>query len=153
MSIVFAAGWSQLVDGDHVRDLHDPRLQRLHRVAGAGHQDEQDRVGDADHLDLALTRPDGLQEDEVLAGRVEEEQRLQRRLGKPTEVAARAHRADEDARVEEVIGEPDAVAEQRAVRERARRVDGDDADRQLELARMADERADQRRLADAGRAR
>ena len=29
-----------LVDGDHVGDLHDPRLQRLHRVAGAGHQNE-----------------------------------------------------------------------------------------------------------------
>src|SRR6476646_6056182 len=29
-----------LVDRDHVRNLHDPRLQRLDRVAGAGHQCE-----------------------------------------------------------------------------------------------------------------
>ena len=57
------------------------------------------------------------------------EQRLQRRLREPAEVAARPHRADEDAGVEEVVGEPDPVAEQRALRERARRVDGDDADR------------------------
>ena len=49
-SIVFAAGMVGLVDRDHVRDLHDPRLQRLDRVAGAGHQHEHDRVGDADHL-------------------------------------------------------------------------------------------------------
>ena len=63
-----------------------------------------------------------------LPGGVEHEQRLQRRLGEPAEVAARAHRADEDVGVEEVVGEADAVAEQRAVRERARRVDGDDAD-------------------------
>ena len=45
---------------------------------------------------------------------VEHEHRLQRRLGEPAEVAARAHRADEDAGVEEVVAEPDPVAEQRA---------------------------------------
>ena len=38
------------------------------------------------------------------------------------------HRPDEDARVEEVVAQPDPVAEQRAVRERARRVDRDHAD-------------------------
>ena len=93
----------RLVDRDHVGNLHDPRLQRLHRVARARHQHEEDGVGDADHLDLALPRADGLEEHEVLARRVEEEQRLQRRLGEPAEVAARAHRANEDARVEEMI--------------------------------------------------
>ena len=72
---------------------------------------------------------DRLEEDDVLAGRVEQQQRLQRRLGEPAGMTARPHRTDEDVRVEEVVGEPDAVAEQRAVRERARRVDGDDADR------------------------
>ena len=54
--------------------------------------------------------------------------------------------------VEEVVGEPDPVAEQRALRERARRVDRDDADRPARLPHVADERADQRRLADARRA-
>ncbi len=63
------------------------------------------------------------------------QQRLQRRLGEPAEVAARPHRADEDAGIEEVVGEPDPVAEQRAVRERARRVDRDDADRRARRAR------------------
>ena len=80
------------------------------------------------------------------------EQRLERRLRQPAEVAARAHRADEDARVEEVVGEADAVAEERALRERARRVDRDDADGALERADVAEKRADQARLADAGRA-
>ena len=125
----------ELVDGDHVRDLHDPRLQRLNGVARAGHEHEDDRVRDADHLDLALARADGLEEDQVLAGRVQDEQRLERRLRQAALVAAGAHRADEDARVEEVVGEPDAVAEQRALRERARRVDRDDADRALLAAR------------------
>ena len=121
-------GAVHLVDRDHVGDLHDPGLQRLHRVARAGHEHEQDGVGDPDHLDLALPRADRLEQDDVLSGRVEHEQRLQRRLREAAEMAARAHRADEDAGVEEVVGEPDPVAEQRAVRERARRVDGDDAD-------------------------
>ena len=63
---------------------------------------------------------------------------LQRRLGEPAEVAARRHRADEHARVEEVVGEPDPVAEQRALGERARRVDRDDADGRPCRADVAD---------------
>ena len=99
-----------LVDRDHVRDLHDARLQSLDGVARAGHQHQHDRVRDPDHLDLALTRADRLQEDDLLAGGVEHEQRLQRRLGQTAEMAACAHRADEHAGIEEVIGEADAVA-------------------------------------------
>ena len=60
-------GVIHLVDRDHVGDLHDPRFQRLHRVAGAGHQHEQHRVGDPDHLDLALPGADRLEQDELLA--------------------------------------------------------------------------------------
>ena len=56
---------------------------------------------------------------------------------RPPRVAARAHRADEDAGVEEVVGEPDAVAEQRAVRERARRVDRDRRRRSARGAHVA----------------
>ena len=64
-----------LVDRDHVGDLHDPGLQRLHRVARAGHEHEQDGVRDPRHLDLALPRADRLDEDDVLAGRVEQRAR------------------------------------------------------------------------------
>ena len=35
-----------LVDRDHVGDLHDPGLQRLHGVARSGHEDEEDGVRD-----------------------------------------------------------------------------------------------------------
>jgi hypothetical protein len=65
-----------LVDRDHVWDLHDPGLQRLDRVARAGHQYEHDGIGDPDHLDLALTGPDRLEKDEFFAGGVEDEERL-----------------------------------------------------------------------------
>src|SRR5580765_3997576 len=112
-----------LVDRDHIRNLHDPRLERLHRVSRAWHEHEDDGIGNADHLDLALTRAHGLEKDKVLARSVENEQRLQGGLRETSEVAARAHRADEDAWIEEVVGKADAIAEQRAMGERARGID------------------------------
>src|SRR5919201_3926081 len=140
-----------LVDRDHVGNLHDPGFERLNRVARARHEHEQDGVGDRDHLDLALACSHGLEEDELLTRGVEDERGLQRRLGQATEVTARAHRADEDIAVEEVVGEADPVAEQRPLRERAGRVDRDHADGLPLLADVADDGADQTRLADAGR--
>ncbi len=145
-------GLMHLVDGDHIGDLHDPRLQRLHRVAGAGHEHENDGVRDAHHLDLALTGTDRLEEDDVPAARIQQKEALQRRLGEAAQMPTRAHRADEHTGIEEVIDEPDPVAEQCPLRERAGRVDGDDAYREPEAADVADERGDQRRLAHAGRA-
>src|SRR3954470_5423947 len=112
------SGVIALVDRDHVGDLHDPGLERLHRVARTRHQHEQDRVGDADHLHLALAGADCLEEEDVLARGVEDEHGLERRLGEAAEVASRPHRADEDAGIEEVVAEPDPVAEEGALRER-----------------------------------
>ena len=94
---------------------------------------------------------DRLEQDEILARRVEQERRLQGRLRQTAEVAARPHRADEDLGVEEVVREADPVAEQRSLRERARRVDRDHAHRPPQTAHVPDERAHERRLADAGR--
>jgi hypothetical protein len=141
-----------LVDCDHVRNLHDPGFQRLDRIAGARHEHEQDRVGDPRHLDLALPGPDGLQENQVLPGCVENEHGLEGRLSDAAEMSARPHRADEDLGIQEVIGEADAVAEQGALGEGAGRIDGDHADASAGRADVADERADQARLADTGRA-
>src|SRR5204862_5372942 len=98
--------------------------------------------------DLALAGADRLEEDEVLSGRIQHEQRLKRGFGEAAEVAAGAHRADEHLGVEEMVREADPVAEERPLRERARRVDRDHPDRALLLAHVADERADQARLAD-----
>ncbi len=69
-----------LVDDDDVGDLHDACLQRLDRVAGAGHQHEHDRVGVVDDVDLGLTDADGLHEHVFAPGRVEQERGLQSRL-------------------------------------------------------------------------
>ena len=89
----------------------------------------------------------------LLAGRVHQQHRLERRLRQPAERAAARHRADVDALVEEVLGEPDPVAEQRALGERARGVDRQHADLALARAGVLDERTDQRALADARAAR
>ena len=142
-----------LVDDDDVGDLHDPRLERLDRVAAAWHEHEDDRIGVVDDVDLRLAHADGLEQDVLAAGGVHEQRGLQRRLAEPAERAAVGHRADEDAGIEEVLGEADAVAEQRAVRERRRRVDREDRDGAVRGAPVLDDRADERRLAGARRAR
>ena len=139
-SIVFAAGWSILLIAITSGISMIPAFSAWIESPEPGISTSTTVSAIADHLDLALAGADRLEEDEVLAGRVEHEQRLQRRLREAAEVAARAHRADEDAGVEEVVGQADAVAEQRAVRERARRVDGDHADRPL-LSRARGRRA------------
>ena len=150
-SIVFAAGCSILLIAITSGISMIPAFSACTESPEPGISTSTHRVRDPGHLDLALPRTHGLDEDDVLPGRVEQEHGLQRRLGKPAEVAARAHRADVDAGVEKVIRQADAVAEERAARERARRIDRDDADRPLGLAHEPDERADETRLADARR--
>jgi hypothetical protein len=65
-------------------------------------------------------------------------------------VAARRHAADEHARVAGVRLHADAVAEDRAAAERARGIDGHDADRPAR-ARNSASAIDERALAGAGR--
>src|SRR5918999_2927155 len=141
-----------LVHGDDVGNLHDSGLEGLDRVAGAGHEDEKNGVCDPDDLDFALTGSDRLEEHELLPGRVEQEGCLQGGLGQASQVSARPHRADEDLRIEEMVGETDPVAEQRALREGARGIDGNHADGRVPLAYIAKQRADEARLADTRRA-
>ena len=107
----FRTGVIHLVDCDHIGNLHDPSLERLHGVAGARHEYQQHGVGYPCDLDLALTRTYRLHEDDVLARCIEQEHRLERRLREASEVPACPHRADVHTRIEEVIGETDAVAE------------------------------------------
>src|SRR4029079_6642100 len=113
---------------------------------------QQAGADDPDHLHLALSRADRLEEDDVLAGRVEHEQSLQCRLGEPAEMASRPQRPDEELGIEEVVAEPDPVAEQRTMRERARGIDRDYADGDIALSHEPDQRRDEARLPDAGRA-
>ena len=69
----------------------------------------------------------------------------------PAEPLARGHRADEQAAVGRIGLDPRTVAEQRAARALGGGVDGEHPDRAPALAPDAHERAQQRRLAGAGR--
>ena len=61
-----------LVDDDDVGHLEQAGLDRLDLVAHLGRLEDDRRVGRGRHLDLALTGPDGLDQDEVEADRVED---------------------------------------------------------------------------------
>ena len=64
-----------LVDDDEVGHLQQACLDRLDLVAHLGRLDHDRRVGDGRDLHLALAGPDGLDEHEVEAGRVEHRRR------------------------------------------------------------------------------
>ena len=140
-----------LGDDEHVGDLHDPGLQELQHVAGAGLDDDRDGVGRLGHLGLGLADADGLDHHDVERGG----QRLRRgaRGGRePAEPLAGRGRADEQPAVGRVGLDPHAVAEQRAARALGGRVDGQHRDRPAVRAPGARERRQQRRLAGARRA-
>ena len=140
-----------LGDDEHVRHLHDPGLEELEHVAGTRLHDDRDRVGRLGDLGLGLPDADGLDDDDVERRR-ERLRRGARRGREAAQALSRRHRADEDAAVGRVGVDPRAVAEQRAARALRRRIDGEHADRPAALAPDAHERAQQRRLARAGRA-
>ena len=107
-----------LVDHEHVGDLHQAGLVRLHAVAPARIDDDDGGVGLAGDLDLDLPDSDRLDEDQVAADRVEQPHRLGRGEREATEVAARRHRTDEHAGVGRMILHPHPVAEYRSTGER-----------------------------------
>ena len=86
---------------ESIKERVDARGVSGYIAAAAAHQDAMDRL-----RELA----DRLEEEELFAGGVEDECGLERRLGEPSEMAARAHRPNEDVAIEEVVGETDAIA-------------------------------------------
>ena len=143
-----------LVDDEDVGDLHDAGLERLHLVAGAGHQRDDRDVGGADDVHFVLADADRLDDDDVLAGGVEDERGVAGGARQAAEVAARRHAADEHAGVGGVRLHAHAIAEHGAAAERAGRIDGDRRRRVGRRGRSsAIEPIDQRALAGAGRRR
>src|SRR5437899_1441018 len=80
-------------------------------------------------LDLVLSDPDRLDDDDVFARGVEDERCVAGGAGEPAKMAAGRHAADEHARIARVRLHPQTVAEHGAAAERARRIDRDDAAR------------------------
>jgi len=115
------------VDSKNVGDFHDTRLGRLNVVAPTRLHHEDDHIGEANHLDLGLTNADRFKEDYVPAHGVDNLNRLAARHGEPAQMPPRGHAADEHAFVGEMAAHANAVAQNRAAREGARRIDGQDA--------------------------
>ena len=139
-----------LVHDEDVGDLHDARLHRLHVVAGPGREDDDGRVGHGGDFDFVLAGADGLDQHHVLAEGVEGGDDAGGRGGEAAEVAARRHAAQKHIGVGGEILHADAVAEEGALRERRRGVDGDDAERAAALSQFAGESAGEGALAGAG---
>src|SRR5690606_33956933 len=108
--------------------------------------------GEAHDVELGLTDTDRLDEDEIEAERVEQMDDLARRTREPAVSAARREAPDEHPLVEEMRLHADAVAEDRASRERARRIDRDDADGRAACAIARDQSIRQARLSRPRRA-
>ena len=82
-----------LVDRDDVGELEDAALDALQLVAGTGQGEQQEGVDHLGDRDLVLADADGLDDDDVVAGRLEHEHRLAGGPGHPAELAARRARA------------------------------------------------------------
>jgi hypothetical protein len=149
LALVVAVG---LVDGDDVGELQDAALDPLQCVAGARDREQQERVHHSGDGHLGLPDPHGLDEHHVVARRLHQHDGL---AGGPRDPAERAGaRRGPDERVL-VVGErrhAGLVAEDRALRARGRRVDGEHGHAMAVRGEAGAERLDERRLADAGHA-
>ena len=96
-AVRWAPGLSPLFTTTRSATSSRPGLDRLDLVAHLGRLEDDRRVGRGRDLDLALPGPDGLDEDQVEAGRVQHGRGRGRGRGEPAGVPARRHRADEDA--------------------------------------------------------
>jgi hypothetical protein len=89
----------RLVHDEDVGNLHDAGLERLHLVAGAGHERHHRDVGGADDVHFILAHTDGFDDDDVLAGGVEDEGDVARRTCQAAQVAPCRHAPDEHLRI------------------------------------------------------
>ena len=108
----------RLVHDKDVGDLEDTGLDRLDVVAEARHRDEADRVDDAHDIDLLLSHPDRLDEDDAVPDRVEHVHDARSRARESPGVTAARHAAYEQAFVERAFLHADPVAKKRAAAER-----------------------------------
>ena len=135
----------RLVDDEDVGDFHDAGLERLHFVAGARHERHDRHVGGADDVHFVLADADGLDDDDVLAAASS--------TSAASPVArARPPRCPRVAmlRMNTPASPACACIRRRSPRtapprERAGRIDGDDADASLRRAARATQLGDRAR--------
>ena len=133
-----------------------PSLDGLDVVAQPRYLDDDGGVGCPGNIHLRLASADRLDDDQVIARRIQHLDRIGGGPGQATQIAPAGHAADENAPIASQVPHADAVAQDGAAGEGAGRVDGDDAYRHggglgRALAEMQGEGVDQRALAAAWR--
>ncbi len=144
------AGVVGFVDDEEVGDFHDAGLDGLDLVALTGDEEDGDNVGEAGDVDFILADADGLDEDDVEAGGVDDIHEAGGGRGEAAHGAAGGHGTDEDAGVVVVALHADAVAEEGAAGAHAGGVDGDDGDGEAGGADGGEELIGKGALAGAG---
>jgi hypothetical protein len=76
-----------LVHREKIADLQDAGFEHLDLVAGGGRHEHDHAVGCPDDVDLVLAGTDGLDDDTVLAERIERGDRVGRRRREPAQRA------------------------------------------------------------------
>src|ERR1017187_7733805 len=140
-----------LVNNQDIRNLHQTGFRPLDLVAQLGHEHHDDRVRHFRNLHFILPRAHRLHDHDVETRRIQCMDDLRCRIGYPAMMVARRQAANEHAFVLAVPLHPQAVAQQRSARDRARRINRDDADGLVLSAQIVDEPVDQRTFPYAGR--
>jgi len=132
-----------LVDDEDVGDLHEPRLHGLDGVAGFGNQHHHRGVGLLDDVQLGLPDPDALDQNPLLAERIQEPDHIAGGAGQPAQAPPGGHAPDEHVRVQGVGLHPDPVAEHCPSGKGTGRVHSDNADGAARGAKERGEAVDQ----------
>jgi hypothetical protein len=141
----------RLVDDKQIRDLHDARFHRLHRIARLRDQDDDCRVCGFDNIQLGLADPNGFDDDDIFAKGVQEFDDTFGGVGEAAVVAARRHTADKYPVVEVVLLHANAVAQDGTAGKRAGGIDSDNAHCHAQLPHQGRQFVRHRTLAGSGR--
>src|SRR3974377_126412 len=135
-----------------VGDFQNSGLDRLDLVAEAWRRHDDRCVRGANDFDLVLPYADGLNNDRVETGNVQNIESLERRARQAAACPARRHRADVNSGVDCSLAHAHAIAQYRAAGRGARWIDRNDANLLPLGAQRLRELANERRFAGAGHA-
>ena len=141
-----------LVDRDQVGELDQALLDALQLVAGAGQQQDQEKVDHAGDHRLGLADTHRLDQDHVEARRLAQQHGLARHPRDAAQRARRGRRADVGRGVDGEARHAGLVAQDRAAGAAARRVDGQHGHAVAGRGEQGAEGVDEGALADAGHA-
>jgi hypothetical protein len=147
---IFGSGLVRLVDGDDVTDLEQSGLDRLDSVAKPRGLNDDYRVGKRRDIGAVLTRADGFDENQRVAGSIQQVNQPGGGPGKPALAAPTGHAPDKDTIVRMAIHHTNAIAEHRAASDRTRWVNGNHRYATIRSPDLAEKRGHERTLPGPG---